>query len=161
MGTTLENIDLPFPETLLLHLFRTTKRSVTMKNVLLVDDDSVFNFLSKEILHRMGLADDIHTALNGKQAIDLFKEYFGHSKPLPDIILLDLNMPIMDGFGFLEAFKKLDLPDKDQVKIIVVTSSNDGADIKRAKDLGVSQYLTKPLEEHSFRKALNLGEHLN
>ncbi|SRR5258705_2361055 len=129
-----------------------------MKNVLLVDDDSIFNFLNKEILLRMGLVNDIHTALNGKQAIDLFNDYYGGSKPLPDLILLDLNMPIMDGFGFLEAFRKLDLPDKDQVKIVVVTSSNSQDDVRRANDLGVSQYLTKPLEEHTLRKALELGE---
>ena len=128
-----------------------------MKNVLLVDDDSIFNFLNKEILLRMGLVKDIHTALNGKQAIDLFNDYYGGSKPLPDVILLDLNMPIMDGFGFLEAFRKLDLPDKNQVKIVIVTSSDSQDDIRRAKDLGVSQYLTKPLEEDSLRKALELG----
>jgi CheY-like chemotaxis protein len=128
-----------------------------MKNVLLVDDDSIFNFLNKETLLRMGFVNDIHTALNGKQAIDLFNSYYGGSKPLPDIILLDLNMPIMDGFGFLEAFRKLDLPDKDQVKIIIVTSSDDREDIRRAKDLGVRQYLIKPLEEHSLRQALDLA----
>jgi CheY-like chemotaxis protein len=129
-----------------------------MKNVLLVDDDSIFNFLNAKTLHGMGFVSDIHTALNGKQAIDLFNDYYGGSKPLPDIILLDLNMPIMDGFGFLEAFRRLDLPDKNQVKIIIVTSSDNKDDIKRAKDLGASQYLTKPLEEHSFRKALEISE---
>ena len=128
-----------------------------MKNVLLVDDDSVFNFLNKEILSRLGVVSDIHTALNGKQAIDLFRDYFGRSKPLPDVILLDLSMPIMDGFGFLEAFGRLDLPDKDHVKIIIVTSSDNGDDKRRAKAFGVSQYLTKPLDEQSLRKALELG----
>jgi len=130
-----------------------------MKNVLLVDDDHVFNFLSSKTLQSMGFANDIHTVLNGKQAIDYFNDYFARSKPLPDLILLDLNMPIMDGFGFLEAFRRLDLPDKDQIKIIILTSSDNSDDISRAKDLGVSQYLTKPLEEHSFRKALESDEH--
>jgi CheY-like chemotaxis protein len=130
-----------------------------MKNVLLVDDDNVFNFLSSKTLHNMGFVNDIHTALNGKQAIDLFNGYFGRSKSMPDIILLDLNMPIMDGFGFLEAFRRLDLPDKDQIKIIILTSSGNSNDISRAKDLGVNQYLIKPLEEHSFRKVLESDEH--
>lgn len=128
-----------------------------MKNVLLVDDDDIFNFLNAKTLQSLGFVNDIHTALNGKQAIDLFNDYFGGSKPLPDIILLDLNMPIMDGFGFLEAFRRLDLPGKDQVKVVIVTSSDSPDDIKRAKDLGVSQYLTKPLEAASLRKALMMN----
>jgi|SRR5579859_1770061 len=128
-----------------------------MKNVLLVDDDSICNFLNTATLQRMGFVNDIHAALNGKQAIDLFNDYFGRSKPLPDIILLDLNMPIMDGFSFLEAFRGLELPGKDQVKIIIVSSSANPNDINRAKSLGASQYLTKPLDEQSFRQALELG----
>jgi CheY-like chemotaxis protein len=131
-----------------------------MKNVLLVDDDSIFNFLNTKILQSMGFANDIHTALNGKQAIDLFNDYYGGTKALPDIILLDLSMPIMDGFGFLEAFRRLDLPGKDNVKVIIVTSSNSADDIKRAKALGVSQYLTKPIREESLKEALMMAEML-
>src|SRR6185369_17385567 len=129
-----------------------------MKNVLLVDDDSICNFLNAKTLQSMGFVNDIHTALNGNQAIDLFNDYFGGTKPLPDIILLDLNMPVMDGFGFLEAFRRLDLRGKDRVKVVIVTSSNSPDDIKRAKDLGANLYLTKPLEEVSLRKALMMTE---
>jgi len=92
--------------------------------------------------------------LNGKEAIDLFNSYYQESRQLPDIVLLDLNMPIMDGFGFLEAFKRLPSPDKENVKIIVVTSSQDPNDISRAKELGIKQYLTKPLMEDTLRAAL-------
>ena len=77
-------------------------------NVLLVDDDRIFNLLSKKTLGNMDFIEEIHTALNGQEAIDLINDYFQGAKTLPDIILLDLNMPIMDGFGFIEAFKKLD-----------------------------------------------------
>jgi CheY-like chemotaxis protein len=74
-------------------------------NVLLVDDDKIFNLLSRKTLGNMDFIEEIHTALNGKEAIDLINDYFQGSKTLPDIILLDLNMPIMDGFGFIEALK--------------------------------------------------------
>jgi CheY-like chemotaxis protein len=73
---------------------------------------------------------------------------------LPDIVLLDLNMPILDGFGFLEEFKRLDLANHDQVQIIVVSSSENPEDIKRAKNLGASRYIAKPLLEETLRKAL-------
>ena len=121
---------------------------------LLIDDDSVCNFLNKKTLERTGFVNDIQTVLNGKEAIDLFNSYYQESRQLPDIVLLDLNMPIMDGFGFLEAFKRLPSPDKENVKIIVVTSSQDPNDISRAKELGIKQYLTKPLMEDTLRAAL-------
>jgi CheY-like chemotaxis protein len=133
-----------------------------MKNVLIVDDDSVYNFLSTKLLEGMGFVNDIHTALNGQQALDLFNEYYSGTKNLPDFILLDLNMPIMDGFGFLEAFKRLDLPGKEKMKIIIVTSSNDPTDRARAKAFGVSRYLSKPITAENLRAALeNINENVH
>lgn len=127
-----------------------------MKNVLLVDDDAVFNFLSKKIVERLGVAKDIHTALNGREALDLFNSYYQGAATLPDVILLDLNMPIMDGFSFLEAFNRLALPGKERVKIVVVTSSHDPKDIERTKKLGVTDYLVKPLQEQKLKEALEV-----
>lgn len=132
------------------------KSLIDMKNVLVVDDDRICNFLTTKTLERMGFVNDIHTALNGQQALDLFNNYYIGAKALPDVILLDLNMPIMDGFGFLDAFRSLDLQGKDRVKIIIVTSSINPADIARAKCFGVSQYLSKPIEEQSLRRALTM-----
>lgn len=87
-----------------------------MKNILLVDDDNIFNFLNTKLLRQSGIADEIHTALNGKEALDLLNNYYTGAFALPDVILLDLNMPVMDGFAFLEAFKKLSLPRQEKVK---------------------------------------------
>jgi CheY-like chemotaxis protein len=126
-----------------------------MKNVLLVDDDKIFNFLSEKTLLHMGIANEIHSALNGKEAIDLLNDYFQGSRSMPDIIFLDLNMPIMDGFGFIEAFRRLNLPHKEKVKIIIVTSSQDPRDLARARDLGIEHYLTKPVTEDKLRTALD------
>jgi CheY-like chemotaxis protein len=121
-----------------------------MKNVLLVDDDIVFTFLNKKVIASLDFINEIDTAQNGQQAIDLLNNYSKGARRLPDIILLDLNMPIMDGFGFLEAFKDLNLPSKDKMKIIIVTSSIHPEDIQRAKDYGVTSYLTKPLREEGL-----------
>jgi CheY-like chemotaxis protein len=128
-----------------------------MKRVLVVDDDSVFNFLSSKTLQRMGLASDIHTATNGAEALKSFNDYYQGEKSLPDVILLDLNMPVMDGFGFLEAFRLLRIPGKEHVKIFIVSSSDDPGDRQRAKALGADYYLTKPLQEQSLRLALEMG----
>lgn len=129
-------------------------KSIPMKSVLLVDDDHVFNFLSQKVLEQIGEVNDVHTAVNGKEALGLFNEYYSRGRHLPDIILLDLNMPIMDGFAFLEAFRKLKLPDKERVRIIVVTSSENPRDIARVKNLGVDQYLIKPLNQQNLIAAL-------
>ena len=125
-----------------------------MKNILLVDDDNIFNFLNTKLLHQSGIAEEIHTALNGKEALDLLNNYYTGAFALPDVILLDLNMPVMDGFTFLEAFKKLSLPRKEKVRIIIVTSSDNPKDRAKAKEMGITLYLTKPLSKETLLDAL-------
>jgi CheY-like chemotaxis protein len=125
-----------------------------MKNVLLVDDDNVFNFLSTKTIQQLGIANEIHTALNGKEALDLLNNYYTGSYSTPDVILLDLNMPVLDGFGFLEAFQRLNMPNKDKITVIIVTSSNDPRDVEQAKRMGITHYLTKPLSEEKLRTVL-------
>ena len=129
-----------------------------MKNVLLVDDDKIFNFLSTKILERMRVAEEIHVALNGEEALTLLNNYYQGSMTVPDVILLDLNMPIMDGFGFLQAFRQLSLPKMERIKIVIVSSSEDPQDIARAKELGVTYYLSKPLTEEKLRSVLEATE---
>ena len=126
------------------------------KNVLLVDDDQIFNLLNKKTLQHMGIANEIHIAKNGKEALDLINDYYRGARIMPEIILLDLNMPVMDGFSFIEAFHKLNVPNKDNTLIIIVSSSQNEADIKRAEELGVHNYLSKPLSEEDLKAVLNL-----
>lgn len=126
-----------------------------MKNVLLVDDDSTFQFIGKALLKYVGVPpENIQSALSGKHAMDLLTTFYATTKSLPDLILLDLNMPIMDGFGFLDAFNKLELPEKDKAKIIVLTSSHNSADMERVREFGVTKYMTKPLQEEDLRAEL-------
>lgn len=117
------------------------------KSILLIEDDYVCNFLSTKVLEKMGIFKEIHAAVNGKEAIDFLNTYFKSSGSTPDFILLDLNMPVMDGFGFLEAFKTLSLVNKENIKIIIVTSSANPGDISKAKKMGIEHYLVKPISE--------------
>lgn len=121
-----------------------------MKDILLVDDDEIVNFLNKKILERLGFT-QIQVAVNGQQAIDLIQRRFVESRALPDIIFLDLSMPVMDGFDFIETIRKSDLPGVENVRIIVITSSQDPRDIARAKNLGIRDYLYKPVTESDLR----------
>jgi CheY-like chemotaxis protein len=123
-----------------------------MKNFLLIDDDRIFNFISKATLEQMHIVNDIRTALNGREALALFTSYY--KGLLPDIILLDINMPIMNGFEFLEAFNQLSLLGKEKIKIIVVTSSEDPEDIRKVKSLGARECISKPLRTETLLAAL-------
>ncbi|HRK54780.1 MAG TPA: response regulator [Cyclobacteriaceae bacterium] len=120
------------------------------KNVLLIDDDKICNFITETTLNKLGVAKEVHSALNGQEALDLLNSYFLGEVAIPDIIFLDLNMPIMDGFQFIEAFKKLDFPKKESILIVVLTSSINPDDVKQAKSLGIDHYMTKPLDEEKI-----------
>lgn len=124
------------------------------KNILLIDDDRIFNFLSEKTITSLGLANEIHFALNGEEALDLLELYKTGDLSKPDIIFVDLNMPVMDGFEFIETFRKMDLPDKDSITIVVLTSSADPSDISRAKRMGVKYYFNKPLSKEEIKKLI-------
>lgn len=118
-----------------------------MKNVLLIDDDYVTNFINKKMLEMTGLCSSIQIALNGAEALELLKQIILDMKPYPDIIFLDINMPIMGGFSFLEAFNKLPLLNRANTQIAILSSSDDSQDLARAKTLGIKHYLTKPVSD--------------
>lgn len=126
-----------------------TIRNVT---VLVVDDDTIFHLLIKKMLLSLGITpESIQTALTGKEALDFVVTSHLSGIPLPNIILLDLNMPIMSGFEFLEAYKKLPLND-GKTRIIIASSSQNAYDVTRALQLGVSHYLTKPVSDIDLRQ---------
>src|SRR5690349_15520462 len=107
------------------------------KNIMLVDDDKIFNFLSEKTITSLGLANEVHFAVNGKQALELLEQYREGKISRPDIIFLDLNMPIMNGYQFIEAFANMDLPEKHKITIVVLSSSVDPNDVARTKELGI------------------------
>ncbi|MBL7840482.1 MAG: response regulator [Cyclobacteriaceae bacterium] len=127
-----------------------------MKTVLLIEDESTFQMIGKILLRTVGLPpENFYSAQTGKEAIELLDKLHAEGKPLPDLIFLDVFMPIMDGFGFLEEYTKRTYP-KDHVKIIALTSSHDPRDMERMKQYGVLEYMTKPLEESKIRIELGL-----
>jgi CheY-like chemotaxis protein len=124
------------------------------KNILLVDDDKIFNFLSEKTISSLGLANEVHFALNGKEALEMLLQYKRGELSKPDIIFLDLNMPIMNGYEFIEAFAAMDLPDKHLITIVILTSSADPRDLEMAKELGIKYYFNKPLSKEEIKKMI-------
>jgi CheY-like chemotaxis protein len=121
------------------------------EKVLLVDDDSAFNFLNRIIINTAGLKCEVDECLDGSAAL----KYIVNTEKYPDVILLDINMPIMDGFEFLEEFEKNDKC-KGITKVFMLTSSNQDEDrIGALKYTCVKGYFDKPLTEEHIQQIIS------
>jgi CheY-like chemotaxis protein len=117
-----------------------------MKNKLtyIIDDDKLSLKLLTILISKNNFCDDIRSFFNAQAALDELKKNCDENKNLPDAILLDLNMPVMDGWQFLDEFNHLTL--KKEIPIFIVTSSIDPADIEMAKNYkAVKYYINKPI----------------
>jgi len=110
-----------------------------LNKILLVEDDETSNFISKILLEKQGY-NDVHEVFNGKDACDFL------AKQCPDLIFLDIGMPVMDGWGFLEHKKNMErCPD---IKVAMLTSSiRSGDRYKASKYSCVVDYIEKPLSK--------------
>lgn len=116
--------------------------------LLLVDDRNDCNFMHKMTIDSMNCAKDVEVALNGKEAIDFLKTKVNGFYPKPEIIFLDLNMPVMDGWEFLEEYDKLDEVQKSGIILVMLTTSLSQIDKERAtKSKYVKEFVTKYLDE--------------
>jgi CheY-like chemotaxis protein len=124
-----------------------------MKNfnrVFLVDDDEIFTYVIKKIMEDMYNLEDISVLKNGSDAINKIIELKEYPTLLPDLILLDLSMPVLDGWGFLTEYQKHISTLSKKIEIIVYTSSINPPDMKRAKEYSfVKDYMVKPVEKES------------
>jgi CheY-like chemotaxis protein len=127
-----------------------------VNNVLLIDDEQATNFYNTYVIEEMRFARNIAVVLNGKEALTYLQCQEEHSHreedcTCPDLIFLDLNMPVMNGFDFLEAFEGMDACKKENVKIYILSSSDHTLDhFKTSLFKSVTGYLTKPLTEETL-----------
>tara|TARA_R110000744_G_scaffold318002_2_gene424556 strand:- start:297 stop:710 length:414 start_codon:yes stop_codon:yes gene_type:complete len=131
-----------------------------LKCVLLIDDDEANNFLNKRIIEKMDFTEHIKVAKNGNIALDLIKKGIKMEHCMPKLIFLDLNMPVMDGWEFLEEYNKLEFGLKQIIKIVILTTSLNPEERTKAENIKeVSGFINKPLRE-SFVKQI-LQEHFS
>lgn len=125
-----------------------------IKKLCIIDDDPIFIFGMRKIIEIIDVCDEVIIYNNGLEAIEGLKEKIAHQQELPDVILLDINMPILDGWQFIEEFSKID---KDpQILVYMVSSSVDPEDVLRAKSLeDIYDYITKPLTVNKLRKVID------
>lgn len=119
--------------------------------ILLIDDNQHTNFFNKRLINKMELAEQVFAVENGKQGIDFLTnqgEYVnnGTSYPQPALILLDINMPVMDGWEFLEAYHGLPVAQKGKILIVMLTTSPNPDDFQKAAAIPeVNEFRQKPL----------------
>ncbi len=123
---------------------------------MLVDDNDTDNFISKRIIEITKFAKEVEIKNSGKSALEYLDQNKDKPERLPNIIFLDINMPIVDGFVFLYEFEKFNSTIKDKCKVIILSSSDNKRDIdKIINNDHVIKFITKPLTEATLNEIRN------
>src|SRR5262245_50723219 len=121
--------------------------------VMLVDDNDTDNFISKRIIEITGFARRVEVKNSGKSALDYLQANQDKPDNLPNIIFLDINMPVVDGFVFLYEFERFKELVRTKCKVIILSSSDNKRDIdKIVNNNYVIKFITKPLTEASLEE---------
>lgn len=127
-----------------------------IKCILLIDDDKATNFLHREIIMESGLVEKVVEIQSGYEALEYLEKMENGQYPQPDIIFLDINMPAMSGWEFLEEYDKLDEGKKAKIVVVMLTTSINPDDKDMAKSKGlVNGFYNKPLTFEMIEKIIN------
>lgn len=117
-----------------------------MKNIVLIDDSEMDNYISEYIITESKMAQEISVFSSAIEALEYFVKLQTEQQEFPDAIFVDINMPEMDGFGFLDEYSKFPEDIIKKTSVFMLSSSADPNDVKRAlKYEVVKKYFTKPL----------------
>lgn len=120
---------------------------------MLVDDNDTDNFISRRIIELTNFSNDVIVKNSGQSALDYLESHKDNFVSLPDLIFLDINMPIVDGFVFLYEFEKFPVQVKDKCKVVILSSSDNKRDIdKIVNNDFVIKFITKPLTSVSLEE---------
>ncbi len=124
-----------------------------MSRIAIVDDDTIFQFTTKVKIEKLGLSDDIQIFNDGEEIYNFLKE--ASESELPDILLLDINMPIVDGWDFLALYEQLDDSLKNRIKIFMLSSSINPVDLEKAQaHPHIVEYVTKPIHDDVLKNII-------
>jgi CheY-like chemotaxis protein len=115
-------------------------------NVLIVDDDEINNFIAAKLIKKVNNNSSVQTSLNGLEGINYIKSLLNDQDKMPDVIFLDINMPIMNGWEFLDEFENIKTLVNKETSIYMLSSSVYNDDIKKSETYSsVKKFISKPL----------------
>lgn len=130
-----------------------------LEHVLLVDDDAITNFIHTVILEKSKSARRIKAVLGAEEGLTYLQECILKQDDLPVVILLDINMPVMDGWEFVEAFSRLPEEVQNKIHLFFLTTSSDPVEIERARNKKViAGFLNKPLDMETLDRILKIAQ---
>jgi CheY-like chemotaxis protein len=126
-----------------------------IQSTCIIDDDPIFIYGTRRIMKEVDFCDNILVFNNGQDAMEGLKELTAKGEDLPEVLFLDLNMPIMDGWEFLEGFVKIPNLKGKRVIIYIISSSIDPRDLERIRNYKVvNNYILKPLSPQDLENVL-------
>jgi CheY-like chemotaxis protein len=123
--------------------------------ILLIDDDEAVNFIHNRVIQKSGCANEVAIARNGLEGIEFLTTKVDGKYPQPDLIFLDINMPIMNGWEFLEEYENLEKEQKGRELIVMLTTSLNPDDKVKAQNIAnIDDFHPKPLNGERLQAIL-------
>ncbi|MBK0383310.1 response regulator [Pedobacter sp. SD-b] len=122
----------------------------------IIDDDEVYIYAIRRLIKIQNLCDEILVFTDGQQAVDYLSEHKDDISRLPDVIMIDVNMPILDGWGFIDEFQKMNITETKPMKLFMISSSIDSRDVKKAKEIAIiEKYIFKPITFEELKEVFS------